>query len=458
MSLVLKKMNILMISIAIFMEFLDSSILNTAIPALSVALKIHPIDLKMALISYLMSLAIVIPISGWVCERFGVKKIFLLSTGIFSFASLMCGCAQNIYQLVFFRFLQGIGGAMNFPIARLIIFKIFPKNEYVKKMNAVLILSSVAILIGPLLGGIIVENLNWPWIFWINLPFGILNLFLIKKYFIHFPKQNTYRLDKLGFLLFALALSSFLFYLIILSDFDMNFQYSNQIVLFSIVCFLLYFIHSKNQRHPIVLLKLFRDKTFALGMISGTISRLTMSSLPFLLPIFFQIELYKSPSLSGFLIMFWALGALISRIFSLKVLEKIGFKKTLIINSFLVFGVMLSFCTLSHTSSNVSIAIILLMGGIFSTIQSSCVNALLFDNISEENVGASSSLFSIIQQVGMSLSIALSALFLSTFSEQHLLTEATFIKTFMSLSILPLINLYFFSKLDTQAGESLIKH
>lgn len=451
------RINILIISLAIFMEFLDTSILNTAIPSISLAFHIHPIDLKTALISYLMSLAIIIPISGWLCDYFGLKKLFMIATLVFTITSLCCGFSQNIYQLIVFRFLQGLGGALNFPIARMIIFKTFPKHEYIKKMNVVMMLASIAVVMGPLIGGLIVEHFSWRWIFWLNIPIGCLNLLLMQNYLPRYPTHRPYKLDKIGLLFFAFALSSFLFFISLLSDFELHFAYSNQIFLFSVICFLLYFIHSRKQRHPIIDLKLFQNKTFSIGIITGSISRLALNGFPFLLPIFFQIHLHKSPSLSGFLILFWALGAIISRVFNVSILEFLGFKKSLIINTFFVSAIILSFRYLNLDSPIWMIAGIVLFSGIFSTIQSTYVNAMTFDHVDETNFALSTSLFSTIQQVGMCLGIALCAIFLSVYSEQEVLTAMTFVKTFSSLAIIPLFNLMIFFRLDEQTGESLIK-
>ena len=208
MTTIQSKVCLVIIAIAMFMDSMDTTILNTAIPSIAKDLHIHSIELKLALISYLMSLAIFIPISGWICDKYGTKKTFLFAIGIFTLASLGCGFCQHLYPLIFLRFIQGIGGALNVPVARMIILKSFPKQEFLSKMNGVIMISSIASMLGPIVGGIIVEHFSWSWIFWVNVPIGFINFSLIWHFLHDFPKKPNHRLDKLGFVLFGLGLSS----------------------------------------------------------------------------------------------------------------------------------------------------------------------------------------------------------------------------------------------------------
>jgi EmrB/QacA subfamily drug resistance transporter len=450
------KFCLIIVAIAMFMDSMDTTILNTAIPEISKDLHVHPIELKIALISYLMSLAIFIPISGWICDKYGIKKTFLSAIGIFTIASLGCGFAHHIHQLIILRFIQGIGGALNVPVARLIILKSFPKKEFLPKMNLVIMIASIASMVGPMVGGFIVVYLNWSWIFWVNVPIGILNFFIIKKYLHDFPSKKIHPLDKLGFVLFGLALSLMMLSLSMLSNIEIKLHIAFEILLMSLIFFLSYFIHSRKQKNPIILLSLFKQKTFTISILGGFISRICFGGLPFLIPLFFQISLGKTPVTSGFLIFFLPLGAFFSRPISIDILEKFGFKKSLIYNTIIMALIIFNFSNMNAQSPLWQFFTSLTLLGICLTIQYAALSTLCFENISDDNMGASSSIFSTMQQFGISVGVATSALFLRFYSINEVLTAHTFMYSFLSLSVLPILLIVLFYQLENNAGNSMI--
>ncbi|MDQ5884691.1 MAG: hypothetical protein QG556_1031 [Pseudomonadota bacterium] len=451
------KLFFIIIAIAMFMDSMDTTILNTAIPSIAQDLHIHPIELKLALISYLMSLAIFIPISGWICDKYGIKKTFLSAIGIFTLASLGCGFCKHINALILLRFIQGIGGALNVPVARMIILKSYPKQDFLSKMNAVVMVSSIASMLGPIVGGIIVEHFTWSWIFWVNVPIGIINFFLIRHFLHEFPKKPNHRLDKLGFVLFGLALSSLMLSLSVLSDIELDIRTSFEILLFSMILFLSYFIHSRKKSHPIIRFELFKQKTFFISILGGLFSRICFGGLPFLLPLFFQIQLHQSPIQSGFSIAFIPLGAFLSRTISIFILNNFGFKKTLICNTFLLTMNLWFFSTMTLSTPVWLSFTSLFITGMCLTIQYATLSTLCFEGVSDDNLSASSSIFSTIQQFGISLGVATGAMFLRYFSVHQILHHQTFIDTFIGLSLLSLILLIIFAQLSSEAGLSMIK-
>lgn len=451
------KICLVIIAIAMFMDSMDTTILNTAIPSIAKDLHTHPIELKLALISYLMSLAIFIPISGWICDKYGTKKTFLSAIAIFTLASLGCGFCKHINALIFFRFIQGIGGALNVPVARIIILKTFPKQAFLSKMNSVVMVASIASMLGPIVGGIIVEHLTWSWIFWVNVPIGIMNFFLIQRFLHEKSKLSHHRLDKVGFILFGLALSSLMLSLSILSDIEINLNTAFEILLFSLILFLCYFIHSKNQAHPIIRFELFKQKTFLISILGGLFSRVSFGGLPFLLPLFFQMQLQQSPVQSGVSIAFLPLGAFISRSISIKILNLFGFKKTLLFNTSILTFNLYFFSKMTFETHVLFSYFNLLITGMCLTIQYATLSTLCFEGISEDNLSSSTSIFSTMQQFGISLGIATAAVFLRYFSVNHHLLYKTFVNSFISLSILSFILLLIFSQLSQEAGLSMIE-
>ena len=227
----------LIVSLAFFMEAMDSTIINTSIPAMSSSLNVNPIDLKIALISYLLSLAMFIPISGWLADKFGMKKIFIAAFFIFTVSSLWCGFSQNLTELVIARFFQGIGGALNLPVGRLIILRTFGRQQLISIMSRVVMVGALGMMLGPVLGGQITHYLSWHWIFWINLPIGCLAIGLAMYGLTNPPAQPVPPLDKMGFLLFGLGLALLTFGLSEMSESTISFLHSILIFILEI-CFL----------------------------------------------------------------------------------------------------------------------------------------------------------------------------------------------------------------------------
>ena len=213
-----KQMIIFVVSLALFMEALDTTILNTAIPAMSRSLNVNPIDLKIALISYLLSLAIFIPISGWVADKFGIKRVFISALVLFTLSSFWCGFAHKLFELVIARALQGVGGSMALPVGRLFLVRIFERHEVVNIISRVVMVAALGMMLGPVLGGVITHYISWPWIFWVNIPVGILAIYLACLWLPSIPLEKVPPLDKLGFILFGASLAGVTFGMSALSE------------------------------------------------------------------------------------------------------------------------------------------------------------------------------------------------------------------------------------------------
>ena len=205
MPIISKQITPFIVSFALFMEAVDTTIINTAIPAMSRSLNVHPVDLKIALISYLLSLAVFIPISGWVADKFGIKKVFLLAITFFTLCSVWCGFAHTLPELVIARTLQGIGGSFMLPVGRLILVRTFPRHEFVNVMSRVIMVAALGMMLGPLLGGFITEYVSWHWIFWVNIPVGLFAVLSGLVWLEHVPSKKMPKLDKMGFLLFDIS-------------------------------------------------------------------------------------------------------------------------------------------------------------------------------------------------------------------------------------------------------------
>jgi EmrB/QacA subfamily drug resistance transporter len=455
-----KNIILLIVSCTLFMEAVDTTIINTAIPVMAHSFKVTPIDLKLVLISYLLSLAVFIPISGWVADKFGIKRVFITALGIFTLSSIWCGFTHNIWELIAARLVQGLGGSLTVPLGRLIILRTYPRYELITKMSLVVMLSSSGIMLGPLLGGIITHYFSWPWIFWVNIPIGILAILLSIT---QLPSMNSFPvppLDKLGFILFGSGLALFTFGLSIIRESDIHKVSTTHALLILVIALLLliiYVYYSRKKPHPIIKVELLQERTFFVSVLSNLLSRLSFGGTPFLLPLLLQISLGYSPEISGLLLTPIALGIFLIKPMAIYILRWLGYKKLLILNTFLISTVLWSFCTIHSDSTSTNIALLTFIYGLCIALQYTGMNSLAYAHIKEENMSAATSIMSTIQQLAQSFGVAISAILISIFSNHHLLSIKAFHQTFLMLGILNLLSVLVFISLKKEDGVELIK-
>ncbi len=448
-------------SLAMLMETVDMTIINTAIPAMSKSLHVGPIDLKIALISYLLSLAIFIPISGWLADKYGIKKVFIIALGIFTLSSISCGFSNNLWELVIGRTIQGLGGSLMAPLGRLMVVKWFERDELIQTMNRVVIWALIGPALGPLLGGFLTEHFSWRWIFWVNIPFGIINIILAHYLLPESRAEKIHKLDITGFLLFGLGLAGLTFGLSALSEEGLNLSIIIPIIAFSLLLLISYILHSKRQNFPVLNTNLFRLRTFRLSILGNILTRLGFGGIPFLLPLMLQIPLRYSPQFAGGIVAAFAIGAMIVKLFSKRLISYTGFKKLLLINTVLL-GLSLSlFASITATTSSIIIVLFVLISGFFASLQYSCMNPLAFSDTSPNETSGATSIHSVTIQISASFSVAICALILKKFSHsspgEHLLNLSDFHYTFLIVSLMTILSTAVFFFLKKEDGSNLIK-
>jgi len=441
------------VSMAMFMEAIDTTIINTAVPKMAESFHVPPIDLKIALIGYLVSLAIFIPISGWVADKFGLKKVFLCALCIFTMSSLACGFSTHLVELIFWRVCQGFGGAFMMPLGRLMVIQWFEKMELVKTMNRIVMPALVGPAVGPLLGGFITQMISWHWIFWINIPFGLATI-LFAYYCL--PKDEYKRnqskihpLDKFGFILFGVGLAGFTFGLSALSEDALKLSLILLILCVSLLSLILYFLHSRYQETPIVNNKLFMIRIFRLAITGSMVTRLGIGAIPFLLPLMLQTKLGYSPSMSGLFVATTAIGMITAKFFSRKIIQIFGFKTILLINTTLL-GV--SICFMSTITSNTSFGLIffqMITFGLLMSLQFSSMNPLIFSEVEPSLSSAATSVLSTTMQLSQSIGVALCAIILKQLS-------GNFVDTFIVTGLLTVFSGLIFLKLKKEDGVNLL--
>jgi EmrB/QacA subfamily drug resistance transporter len=447
------------VSFSFFMEAIDSTILNTAIPAISRSLRVDPVDLKVALLSYLLSLAIFIPISGWFADKYGAKKVFIAAMTIFTASSLWCGFAANLHTLIIARFIQGLGGALGVPVGRLIIVRTFGRQNLIHVMSHVIMIGALGMMLGPVIGGFLTSHWTWHWIFWVNIPIGILAVFLAYHWLPLIEPQATHALDKLGFILFGLALAGWTFGLSSLSQTTTHWINTLGVLVFSTLLLILYIKHSRKHPFPIVNVDLWQYRTFRISIIGNLLSRLGFGSIPFLIPLLLQISFGFSPERSGLLLAPTAIGVLFAKICSLRMLRLLGYKRFLLINTVLAGCSIWSFAGLDMHSSTYGIALLTCIFGFVISMQYTAMNSLAFADISPLDLSAATSIMGTLQQLAQSFGVAIGAVLLRFFSflftKDLVLTQQVFAYTFFMVGILTLLSTVVFARLQHSDGQEM---
>ncbi len=369
------------VATTLFMEQLDSTIVNTAVPAMAASLHVEPLSLKAVVASYILSLAVCIPISGWMADRFGTRRVFRTAVVVFTLSSTLCGLSVNLHMLVAARILQGIGAAMMMQVGRLTIIRTFPKAELLKAMNFVIIPALIGPLLGPTIGGLIVHWLPWRIIFFINIPVGIAALLLIHLHMPDYHGDRQRPLDVIGLVLFGVGTALLSWLLEVFGEHDIGAGPAAIVLMVSLVLLAAYGWHARQTRYPLLRLKLFRVRTFRVSVAGGFITRLGVGGLPFLLPLLYQVGLGFPAWESGLLMMPAAAAAMGMKLLSIPFLRRFGYRKVLIVNT-LLMGVTISMFALVGSATPITLIVLLgLTQGFFNSLQFTSMNTMAYADI-----------------------------------------------------------------------------
>jgi EmrB/QacA subfamily drug resistance transporter len=451
----------LITALALFMESLDTTIINTAIPAMAHSLAVNPIKLKIALISYLLSLAIFVPISGWIADKFGAKRIFIIACVIFTLSSFWCGFAHSLFSLVAARTVQGLGGALMLPVARLLILRIFQRHELLKAMNQIILVAALATMFGPVIGGFITHHFSWRWIFWVNIPVGLLTIAMAQYWLKQEAPQIVPPLDKWGFIFFGVGLAGLTFGLSAFSEPSFSDWLALLILLSAILFLAIYVWHSRRRLHPIVNMALLRIQTFQISLVGNLCSRLGFAGLPFLLPLLLQVGLGYSAQTSGLLLAPVALGIIVFKPLSLPLLRFLGYRRYLLLNTTLVALSLTAFTLINGHTTMYLIASLTFIFGALMTLQYSGMNSLAYAQIKADDLSAATSIMSTTQQLAQSFGVAIGALFIRYFSPgvsaEFSLTVTVFHHAFLAMGAMTLLSALIFMRLTNKDGAELLE-
>lgn len=396
----------LILAVALFMEQMDSTVIATSLPAIAADIGTSPITLKLALTSYLVSLGIFIPISGWMADRFGAKRIFRTAIGVFVVGSIACAFSSSVFDFIGARFLQGVGGAMMTPVARLVLVRSTTKAELVNAMATLTLPALIGPVMGPPLGGFITTYFSWHWIFLINVLIGIVGIYFAGRILPEMPGTKGMRLDVLGFTLSGLGAAGLVFGLSIISLPALPVWLGISVTALGLASIGLYYLHATRARAPIIDPKIFRHPIFTKAILGGFIFRIGIGAIPFLLPLYFQLVFKLTPFQSGLLTFASASGALVMKLLAPKLLKLAGFRNILLFSS--IVGSVMTAVNGSFTPSTPHLIIIsvLLGAGFFRSLYFTAVNALVFADIKENEVSQATTISAALQQISIAIGVA----------------------------------------------------
>lgn len=391
------------------MQSLDSTIVSTALPAMARSFGADPVHMSLALTSYLLSLAVFIPASGWMADRYGARTVFRAAIVVFTLGSLLCGRSETLPTLIGARILQGVGGAMMVPVGRLVLLRTVAKSELVGAMAWLSVPALIGPVIGPPLGGFIVTYLSWRWIFDINLPIGILGVALVTRY-VTDVREPTYRsFDVLGLLLTATALSGLMFGLESLGRSLVSPQITLALISLGGLAAAAYVIHARRQPAPLLDLSLMRLPTFAVSVYAGFLFRIGVGAIPFLLPLMFQVGFGWSAASSGLVTFASSAGAIAMKPAARWALRRFGFRTVLIWNSVISAFFIAAYAIFRPGWPLPGVYAVLLAGGFFRSLQFTAYNTIAYAEIPQARMSAATSLYSTLQQLSLTLGVIIGA-------------------------------------------------
>lgn len=444
-------------AMAFFMQALDATILNTALPAIAQSLNCSPLAMQSAIISYTLTVAMLIPVSGWLADRFGTRRVFMLAVTLFTLGSLACALSGSLGELVIFRVVQGVGGAMMMPVARLALLRAYPRSELLPVLNFVTMPGLVGPILGPLLGGVLVTWASWHWIFLINIPIGIAGLLYARKYMPNFTTPRR-RFDLSGFFLFGLSLVFISSGMELFGERIVATWLALLVIMGGLLLLLAYIWHARRHPTPLIALPLFKTRTFSVGIAGNIASRLGTGCVPFLMPLMLQVGFGYPAFIAGCMMAPTAVGSILAKSVVTKVLRGFGYRKTLV-GITIFIGLMIAQFAIQSPGKEVWMLILpLFILGMAMSTQFTAMNTITLADLSDENASGGNSVLAVTQQLSISLGVAVSAAVLRFYEGfENANTIEQFHYTFITMGVITVISAAVFMLLRAKDGNNLIR-
>ncbi|MGB8354083.1 MAG: DHA2 family efflux MFS transporter permease subunit [Chthoniobacteraceae bacterium] len=449
-----------LVAVAFFMEALDTTILNTAVPAIAKALGVVPLSMKAVLSSYTLSLAVFIPISGWMADRFGTRRVFSTAIGIFTLGSFLCGISSNIHVLVACRILQGCGGAMMVPVGRITMVRTFAKSELIRAMSFVAIPGLIGPMLGPIAGGLIVGYFHWRVIFFVNMPIGLLGLYLVYRHLPDYREKNTHSLDVAGLILFGSGIGLLSYVLEVFGEHTLSGRSMLELLAISALLLTAYGFRATRTEFPLLRLTLFRIRTFRSAVSGSYFTRLGIGGIPFLFPLLYQVGLGFTPIQSGLLMMPQAMAAMSLKMTMPWILRRFGYRSVLVSNTIILGLLIVLFATIGAGTPVWLIVVQVFTFGFFTSLQYTSMNTLAYADVTEEETSSASTIASTMQQMSISFGVATASLATAFFIPDRFQTSAPEMirgihEAFLALGVLTVLSTIIFRELKNDDGDAV---
>lgn len=442
-------------AVAMFIQSLDGTILNTSLPSIARDMNYSPTQMHSVIVTYTLTLAMFIPLSGWLADKFGTRTMFMIAVALFVTGSLFCALSVDLTTFNLARVVQAIGASMMVPVARLAILYQYPKKELLKTMNFITIFGLLGMVIGPSLGGFLSDNFSWHWIFLVNVPIGFIGISMAYRIMPNF-KHAVGRFDFRGLVYFSLALILITMVLELIGRGRTHIIMILTLLFFSGLLSVFYFIHYKKTEKPIIDLRLLNIRTLKVGLTGSLITRLGIGGLPLLLPLMLQTSFGYSASVSGLLLLPSALSNVAIKPFMVRIIKFFGYRTVLISNTILLGIILIILGFVTRETPLVYYIILMIFYGVFTSIQMSAMNTITLSDLDQNTASGGNTMLVIMQQLSVSFGVSIASLVLSLFQSGIFAMNATkaFQYTFITLAIFTILSSITFSKLSKSDGES----
>ena len=448
----------LIVATALFMENMDSTVIATSLPAIAVDIGTSPLTLKLAITSYLLSLAVFIPASGWTADRFGARMVFAVAIGVFMLGSIGCALSSSVTGFVIARIVQGMGGAMMTPVGRLVLLRSIDKSALVNAMAWVTVPALVGPVIGPPLGGFITTFFSWHWIFLINIPIGLLGIFMALRHIDPIKSEDPERFDLYGLVLAGIGLGGIAFGLSVAGLNLLPWSVVGALVATGSISMTLYVMHARRTGSPVLDFSMLHLATLRASIMGGFLFRLGIGALPFLLPLLMQVGFGLTPFQSGLVTFASAVGAMGMKALAARIIRTFGFRNMMTINA-IVSSFFLAACALFTAATPLLlIMIILVVGGFFRSLQFTAINTVAYAEVAPAQMSRATTLVSVNQQLAISAGVAIGAFSVeSTMMLRHVteLTAGVFAPAYLVVAFISAISAWFFWQMPDDAGHEI---
>jgi EmrB/QacA subfamily drug resistance transporter len=444
-------------AIAMFIQSLDGTILNTSLPSIAHDMGRSATEMHSVIVTYALTLALFIPLSGWLSDRFGSRTMFMIAVALFVTGSLFCALSVDLMTFNLSRIVQAIGASMMVPIARLAILYQYPRNELLKTMNFITVFGLLGMVVGPSLGGFLSDNFSWHWIFLVNIPIGFIGISMAYRIMPNF-KHAVGRFDFRGLAYFSLALIMITMVLELVQTGLTHWMMILAMLFLAGLLSLFYYIHYKKTEKPIIDLRLLNINTLKIGLSGSLITRLGIGGLPLLLPLMLQTGFGYSASVSGLLLLPSALANVAIKPFVVRIIKALGYRTVLISNTILLGLVLIVLGFVEKDTPLAYYILLMVFYGVFTSIQMSAMNTVTLADLDESTASGGNTMLVIMQQLSVSFGVSVSSLVFSFFSSAAFtinLSQA-FHYTFITLAVFTIGSSITFSKLSKNAGSGYI--